>query len=295
MDQFSNSRWYLDYLSCPDCGCDVSLSSEVIRCDFCSYNTLLKKPIDLRPVKPNLANLNLSKILNKNPQHLLNQINIERPEVKYRGPSALRNSDELMSEISKYLKKDETVLDLGCGPRDQAVPIEYSGYKYVGVDYSNQAADFLADAHSLPFQTNTFNCVLSYAVLEHLHNPIIAIQEIERVLKPGGIYIGTVSQGEPFHDSYFHHTPWGVISLSTSVRSLTIKRLWDSGDTLGSLSRMGRYPKIIKLFLKGIQTANAKIPYLAPRRMMKSKQEKRLDKIYRAGSICFVMQKLIEI
>jgi len=295
MDQLSNSCWCLDYLSCPDCGCDVSLSSDSIRCNSCSYNNLLNKPIDLRPVKPNLARFKISKILKINPEHLLDEINIERPEVTYCGPTALRNSDELISEISKYLAKNECVLDLGCGPRDQAIPIEYLGYKYVGVDYSNEAADFLADAHSLPFKTNSFNCVLSYAVLEHLHNPIIAIQEIERVLKPGGIYIGTVSQGEPFHDSYFHQTPWGVISLSTSVTSLTIKRLWDSGNTLGSLARMGRYPRIIKLFLKGIQTANDKIPYLAPRRMMKSKKEKRLDKIFQAGSICFVMQKIIEI
>ena len=74
------------------------------------------------------------------------------------------------------------------------------GYRYVGVDYSSSSADLLADAHSIPFGDNTFECVFSYAVLEHLHLPFLAIREIERVLSPSGLFVGTVSQGEPFHD-----------------------------------------------------------------------------------------------
>jgi SAM-dependent methyltransferase len=185
-------------------------------------------------------------------------------------------------------------LDLGCGPRDQAVPIDHLGHKYVGIDISNAAADILADAHSIPFKSMTFDCVLSYATLEHLHNPFLAITEVERVLKPGGIFVGTVSQGEPFHASYFHHTVWGLISLVTAATSMSILRMWASGDTLGSLARMGRYPKVIKSLLRALNLINEKVPYLAPRKMKWSQEEKRLDELYRAGSICFVMQKPIE-
>ena len=111
------------------------------------------------------------------------------------------------------------------------------------------------------------------------------------MLKPGGIFVGTVSQGEPFHASYFHHTAWGVVCLIESTASLKIERLWDSGDTLGSLARMGRYPRVIRVILKLVERIHNYLPLLAPRRMKWSHKQKRLDKIYRAGSICFVVRK----
>ncbi|MDD1444207.1 class I SAM-dependent methyltransferase [Dolichospermum sp. ST_sed3] len=221
----------------------------------------------------------------------LKDIIVERPPVTYIGPTAKRDSRELMSIISGFVKRDAYVLDLGCGAREQAAPIEYLGYRYLGVDISNPASDMLADAHSLPFRSGAFDCILSYAVLEHLHNPYIAIREIERVLKPGGIFVGTVSQGEPFHDSYFHHTPWGLISVIETTEELKILRLWDSMDTLSALARMGRYPKIIKGLIKLVDVIHSAMPFLAPRKLSWPAREQRIDKLFRAGSVCFVIQK----
>jgi ubiquinone/menaquinone biosynthesis C-methylase UbiE len=235
--------------------------------------------------------IKFSRVLNFSPSEWLNSIETDPPQVTYDGPPAIRDSRQLMSEISKELPRGGCVLDLGCGPRDQAVPVTYSRYQYVGIDYSNEQADFLADAHAIPFKDNVFDCVLSYAVLEHLHNPFVAIREIERVLKPGGIYVGTVSQGEPFHSSFFHHTAWGFLSLVSSVSTLQVKRLWSSGDTLRSLSRMGGYPKAIKELLKMVDWVHRKLPWLAPRKMKWSHKRKKLDALYRAGSVCFVVKK----
>lgn len=283
--------WYLPYLICPDCKNDFSLTPDSLYCPVCGFAQSLFSPIDLRPINPVSSNLKLTKILKTHPENLLKNICTNRPEITYRGPLTPRNSDELMSEISKSLETNAIVLDVGCGAKEQAIPVRYLGYKYVGFDYSNTLADFLADAHSIPFKSDTFNCVLSYAVLEHLHNPFIAIQEIQRVLKPGGIFIGTVSQGEPFHASYFHHTPWGIISLVTPATSFEIKRLWSSSDTLESLARMGRYPKIIKIMLHVIAKLHKNIPCMAPHKMRWAQKQKELDKLYRTSSICFIMQK----
>lgn len=280
--------WYAEILSCPDCLNRLHLSSDSVQCPVCGYTSNLES---LKPKSPQNLSLDFSRLLNFDISSLLTKIKVCRPKVTYTGPSAKRDSRELMSVLLSYIPEGARVLDLGCGPRDQAVPVEFLGHKYVGVDYTNTSADFLADAHAIPFASSSFDCILSYAVLEHLHNPYIAIQEITRVLKPGGIYIGTVSQGEPFHDSYFHLTPWGFVSLVSSVECLQIEQLWDSMDTIQALSRMGRYPRVIKLFLSQVDKIHQSMPFLAPKKMKWNEEDRQLDKLYRAGSVCFCVIK----
>jgi SAM-dependent methyltransferase len=225
------------------------------------------------------------------PDDVLRTVDLDPPNVTYNGPQAQRDSRELLSEMVKWVPQNGRVLDLGCGPRDQAKPMEFVGYQYLGVDYSSSSADLLVDAHSMPFCDNCLECVFSYAVLEHLRSPIVAIREIERVLRPGGIFIGTVSQGEPFHASYFHHTAWGLVSLADSSTAMRLSRLWCGPTTLRSLSTMGRYPKVIEMLLKVVDQLDTSLPWLAPRRQVWSHRDKQLDALYRAGSICFLMQK----
>lgn len=227
------------------------------------------------------------------PENILSAIQTIQPVTTYSGPSAIRDSRDLMSEVAAHLPGGGAALDLGCGPRDQAACLEFLGFKYVGVDFGNKAADFLADAHSLPFADGSFDCVFSYAVLEHLHNPYLAIREVARVLRPGGWFIGTVSQGEPFHSSYFHHTPWGLVSLVSSVPELKAVRVWAAKDTLSSLASMGRYSKIIRWALAVLNTINLKFPWLTPRKMRWPSKDKELDRLFRAGSICFAIQKQV--
>jgi SAM-dependent methyltransferase len=287
-----NSRlqvWFSEILACPDCGAGVRVESSAIVCDECSFLDDTGK--DLRPSRPRPYTLTLSTYLSLDVVQNLAALDTHKPDVTYRGPSAMRDSRELMSELSARVNTGGAVLDLGCGPRDQFIPLHYLGYRYVGFDYSNPAADFFADAHAIPFKPDSFDCVFSYAVLEHLHNPFIAIREIERVLKSGGFFIGTVSQGEPFHDSFFHHTPWGLLSVLASVPDLKLIRLWASGDTIGALARMGRYPRFVKRPLAILNSLNSKASWLTPRKIRWSQKEKEMDRLYRAGSLCFVIQK----
>lgn len=43
------------------------------------------------------------------------------------------------------------------------------------------------DAHSIPYENESFDCIIVQAVLEHVINPQICVEEIKRVLKPKGI------------------------------------------------------------------------------------------------------------
>jgi SAM-dependent methyltransferase len=282
------NAWFRKLLRCPQCGSELK-SDAVFSCGECDFHDESGK--DLRPKRPRKSQIALSNMLIAHPTELLVVLDTTCPDLTYNGPSAIRDSRQLMSEVSKRLPQGGTALDLGCGPRDQFAPLNFLGFDYVGVDFDNPAADLLADAHSIPFSDASFDCVFSYAVLEHLHNPFIAIQEISRVLKPGGWFIGTVSQGEPFHSSYFHHTPWGMLSLVGSAPDLKVVRMWASVDTLQSLASMGRYSRVLKAALAGLNSINTWMPWLTPRKMMWADKDKQLDRLYRAGSICFAIEK----
>lgn len=222
----------------------------------------------------------------------LTGIAIERPAITYAGPAAERDSTELFSAAARWIVPGARLLDLGCGPRDQAGPAEHLGASYVGIDYSSEGADLLADGHAIPFRDGTFDVVLSYAVLEHLYHPFLAVQEVARVLRPGGVYVGTVSQGEPFHDSYFHHTSFGLLAVLGRAHMRPI-RLWSSHDTLHALSTMGRYPGALRVAIELLHRVGNAAPFLAPRKFFRwSARERAVDELHRAASVCFLVEKL---
>mgnify|MGYP001065270285 CR=1 FL=1 len=93
------------------------------------------------------------------------------------------------------------VLDVGCGNGYVLSKYASEGAKVYGVDITKAGIDLcekrfeylglkgdfrVADAQALPFEDNTFDCVCSVGVLHHVPNTQRAIDEIYRVLKPGG-------------------------------------------------------------------------------------------------------------
>lgn len=73
--------------------------------------------------------------------------------------------------------------------------------------------DVIADAHSLPFATSSFDFFFAPNVFEHLRRPFDAAREALRVLKPGGqIHIHTAFL-QPLHEApahFYNATEFGV-------------------------------------------------------------------------------------
>lgn len=126
--------------------------------------------------------------------------------------------------VLDHMNDGSRVLEIGCGGGQMRTYLNAKGHKYVGIDISKTRVsadlqchggpDFLADAHFLPFNESSFDVVYSSALTEHIASPYLVAQEVARVLKPGGYYLGNVSFLEPWHDdSFFHMSPLGVHEL----------------------------------------------------------------------------------
>lgn len=65
---------------------------------------------------------------------------------------------------------------------------------YVTTDLNSPLADVKADICNLPFESNTFDIILCNHVLEHIPDDTKAMQELYRVMKPGGMGIFQIPQ-----------------------------------------------------------------------------------------------------
>lgn len=76
--------------------------------------------------------------------------------------------------------------------------------EYTTTDLNSPLADVKADICNLPFKDNSFNFILCNHVLEHIPDDTKAMQELYRVLEPGGTAILQIpqdlSRAVTFHD-----------------------------------------------------------------------------------------------
>jgi SAM-dependent methyltransferase len=61
--------------------------------------------------------------------------------------------------------------------------------RYITADMDSPLADVKLDVQNMPFDDNRFDMVICNHVLEHVKDDLLAMREILRVLKPGGIAI----------------------------------------------------------------------------------------------------------
>lgn len=91
------------------------------------------------------------------------------------------------------------VLDVGTTHkfRKELAPFVHLFSDYIAIDFRAQShhgnlnVDIDGDVHQLPVRTESVDGILCVEVLEHVTDPRIAVQELYRVLKPGGVLLLT--------------------------------------------------------------------------------------------------------
>jgi SAM-dependent methyltransferase len=113
-------------------------------------------------------------------------------------------------KVNKY----SNVLDVGCGLKPYSYILPEA--RWFGIDvYDGPKVDLVIDGtNKWDIPNDEFDAVLCTEVLEHAISPQLVIQEIWRVLKPGGFAIVTTPfiygiHGEP--DDFRRYTPYGLI------------------------------------------------------------------------------------
>ena len=94
----------------------------------------------------------------------------------------------------------ENVLEIGCGTGCDLLQFAKHGAHAVGIDITPEhlrlarvrvgslAAIGQAEATSLPFADGSFDYVYSHGVLHHIDRPQLVVDEIFRILRPGGSF-----------------------------------------------------------------------------------------------------------
>ena len=128
--------------------------------------------------------------------------------------------------VARYAMPNAPILDAGCGT---GLNLRHLPEGSVGVDINPRNVALLqerlpnhvvveGDVEHLPFADGSFGTVLCTEVIEHIPDPAAALAEYRRVLKPGGVLVGSVParsmiwklrflsstcpHSEPFHNEY---------------------------------------------------------------------------------------------
>jgi SAM-dependent methyltransferase len=133
-------------------------------------------------------------------------------------------------EILSHITTESVLLDLGAG----AGIVEQMNFrgavaKVCGIDLDSRVLDnpFLdiakvTDGNDVPFPDESFDIVISDNVLEHLENPESVFREVERVLRPNGVFLFKTPNRSHYMPLIARVTPHGFHRFVNRLRGRNI-------------------------------------------------------------------------
>jgi SAM-dependent methyltransferase len=124
--------------------------------------------------------------------------------------------DEVKRLISSYAKG--VLLDVGCGVKPYKEFSSNYVQSYIGIDHADtphgmHEVDVISSAYEISLDDSYADCILCTEVLEHLEEPLVALKEAHRLLRPGGIALYTIPFSWPVHEEprdFYRYTEYGL-------------------------------------------------------------------------------------
>jgi len=147
-------------------------------------------------------------------------------------------------KLKSIAKNGGRVLDVGGGrPFSKSMRkyrdlFAHSDYKTVDPDISTNP-DIVGDIHNLPFDDNSIDSIICRSVLQHVSSPAIAVQEMHRVLKPGGKLFLSIPFIYPYHARSSHYSDYWRFSadaVNLLVKNFSHKETVKKGGYFLTLS-----------------------------------------------------------
>ena len=136
------------------------------------------------------------------------------------------------------------MIEIGCGDKTKRYLVGEYVEQHIGLDHEDSPhdksnIDLVGTAYEIPQKDESFDCILSTAVLEHLEDPQKALHEAYRVLKSGGYAIYTAPLFWHLHEEprdFYRYTKYGLEHLfkTAGFEIVEIKPLSGFWITFGS-------------------------------------------------------------
>tara|TARA_A100001015_G_scaffold321369_1_gene451770 strand:- start:5866 stop:6765 length:900 start_codon:yes stop_codon:yes gene_type:complete len=258
-------------LKCPIDNEDLQITNSITSCTSCGI-TFPNEIINGKTIKDlRCIGISTKKVLNFTvPSNPLQTGDVENfglatksdYEHMHREKVRKKFGSKLQKELFYYINKlkkdvgtDALILDLGCGDGGNTKYLKSLGFhNIVSVDYHSKGAEFLVDVHRMPFETESFDLIITTQTLEHFYNPFIAFQEMSRILKINGMLLASGSFWESWHgNSCFHFTPGGL-SILCDFSKLKLIDIWSGWGFIASVSSHALGLKRFKRFTYMLQS-----------------------------------------
>ncbi|MEU4605929.1 class I SAM-dependent methyltransferase [Kribbella sp. NPDC023972] len=150
----------------------------------------------------------------------------------------------MYERIRQFFRTGEhrgAVLEVGGGHGAIHAMFEPAAIEYTPTDVPQ------VDVHDLPYESSSFDYVICDQVIEHVRNPFVAVNEMHRVLKPGGWLLLATCFHVPVHKradnptDYWRFTTDGLRELVRDFSTVYQCEGWGNREAISVIHYGGPY------------------------------------------------------